>query len=110
MSVRKLLEDILEIKWAAQPSLSEWHGYHFIISADDQNRILGNVNQVIIELGLDKCIMCREGSEALKQKLLSGNYNQIEDLSLYNTCRSVLLKSVDAAIEGEGHVEQEQEN
>ena len=106
MSVKELLEDILEIKWAAQPSLSEWDGYHYIVSADNRNKILGNVNQAIIELGLDKCIVCRGGVEALRQKLLSGDYNQIEDLSLCNTCRSVLLKSVDAAIEGEGHVRQ----
>lgn len=111
MSVKELLEDILEIKWAAQPSLSEQYGYHFIISADDKDRILGNINQAIIKLGLDKCVVCHEGVEALRQKLIEGDYNELEDLQLCNACRSVLLKSVDTAIEeGKGHVKQEQES
>lgn len=47
------------------------------------------------------CTVCREGLEALKKKLLSGDYDKLEDLSLCNTCRMALLKSIDAVAGGE---------
>ena len=111
MSVRKLLEDILEIKWAAQPSLSEWDDYHFIISADDKNRILGNVNQAIVELNSGECLMCRDGLQALEQKLLKDDYVGLENLSLCDSCRGVLLVSIeDERMRGESGEHDEQQD
>lgn len=108
MSVKKLLEDILEIKWAAQPSSSEWHGYHFIISADDKDRILGSVNQAIAELNSGGCLVCRDGLQALEQKLLKDDYVGLENLQICDTCRGILLVSIeDEAMKSEGCDEQE---
>ena len=41
------------------------------------------------------CIACKQGLEVLEQKLRSGEYNQLEDLALCDTCRTKLLKSLE---------------
>lgn len=45
--IEELLEEILEIKWAGEPSYDEWRGYHFTISADDRDKIIGNTTRAV---------------------------------------------------------------
>ena len=40
------------------------------------------------------CLTCREGLQALEERLCSGNYRTLQELQLCDTCCKALLESV----------------
>ena len=60
-------------------------------------------------MGKKDCICCREGLQALEERLLKNDYIRLEDLQICDSCRARLLLSIeDAAIkESEGCDERE---
>lgn len=40
------------------------------------------------------CVVCKRGVDVLAQKLLTGDYNKLEDLGLCTACRMKLVESV----------------
>lgn len=40
------------------------------------------------------CTVCKHGVDALGKRLLTGDYNKLEDLALCDACRTKLVASV----------------
>lgn len=47
VEIKDLLNEIFEVDWLPY---SEWDSYRFVVSAEDKDRILTNVTQVILKL------------------------------------------------------------
>lgn len=53
--IREKLRKALDVRWHGEPFDTEQYGYHFIITADDRSKIIGNIVEALALLKEQPC-------------------------------------------------------